>query len=174
MHKDTPVYTERTEPGPRARADHAHIPGWGADLDPAVRPAVPKERTPPRLDAPAWDAPPPQAQHVEVLRSTERPGITPIFGSTVPPSGVSGLLRRGAYRFSENDIRRWLTLLVADRVNVVEGLVEDLAHGQVPNVFAEMGGPAEWRHNRAGFMRKAMVTGAVAGVAWYLLTRRRR
>ena len=29
-------------------AAHAHIPGWGADLDPANRPAYPKERTPPR------------------------------------------------------------------------------------------------------------------------------
>jgi hypothetical protein len=33
------------------------IEGWGADRDPANRPAVPKERTPPRLDNVHWDVP---------------------------------------------------------------------------------------------------------------------
>src|SRR3712207_7304024 len=34
----------------QARQRNLHIQGWGADLDPADRPAVPMERTPPRLD----------------------------------------------------------------------------------------------------------------------------
>jgi hypothetical protein len=104
--------------------DRDSIPGWGADLDPANRPAYPKERMPPRLDVP-WERPEQQTSEVLVLHSTERPGITPVFGTSVPPSGLSGLLRKRAFRRSENDLRHWLMLMLADRVNVVEGLASD-------------------------------------------------
>ncbi len=70
----------------------------------------------------------------EVITHHERPGMTPVFGTSVPPSGLSGKMRALAFRYSENDIRHWLILLAADRVNVGEGLLEDLAHGHVPNV----------------------------------------
>lgn len=60
----------------------------------------------------------PQLQKVEILRSNERPGLTPVFGTSTPPSGLSGMLRRAAFKFSENDLRHWLILLFADRVNV--------------------------------------------------------
>jgi hypothetical protein len=102
-----------------------HIEGWGADLDPRNRPAHPKERTPPRLDNPPEGPLDFQPVTVEVLHSTERPGITPVFGTACPPAGLSGMIRRQAFRHSENDIRHWLHLLLADRVNVLEGLVED-------------------------------------------------
>ncbi len=154
-------------------ADHTGIPGWGADLDRSKRPAVPMERTPPRLPAGSGGALPQQQETVEVLRSVERPGITPIFGSSSPPSGLSGKIRRAAYRLSENDIRHWLLLLVADRVNVVEGLGQDLAAGKVPNVLGEMGIRAEWQYNRPALLRKVAVTGAVLGVGLYLMRRRR-
>jgi hypothetical protein len=84
------------------------------------------------------------------------------------------MIRAGAFRFSENDLRHWLMLLFADRVNVVEGIIEDLARGHVPNLFREMGGPAEWRYNRQGFLRKAAIAGAVAAVLLYANSRRRR
>ena len=100
------------------------IEGWGADLDPQNRPAVPRERMPARLDVP-WDQPEQQTVNVEILHSTERPGITPVFGTACPPSGLSGALRRRAFQHSENDLRHWLMLMAADRVNVVEGLLGD-------------------------------------------------
>ena len=103
----------------------------------------------------------------------ESTGMTPVFGTSVPPSGLSGKMRALAFRYSENDIRHWLILLAADRVNVGEGLLEDLAHGHVPNVFREMGMASEWRHNRAGFIGKAAIAGAVTALAVYLLRRRR-
>jgi hypothetical protein len=171
---DDTVYVENTEPQSHQKPPPANIQGWGADLDPAVRPAVPKERTPPRLNNVHWDAPEQQARTVKVYHSTERPGLTPIFGTSTPPSGVSGMIRGAAFRFSENDLRHWLMLLFADRVNVVEGIIDDLAHGHVPNLFKEMGGPAEWRYNRGGFIRKAFIAGAVVGVILYLNERRRR
>lgn len=170
----TTVHVENTEPDERRKPPPSGIQGWGADLDPAARPAVPMERTPPRFIQPHYGQPEQQPLTVKVYHSTERPGLTPVFGTSAPPSGVSGLIRKGAYRFSENDLRRWLMLLFADRVNVVEGIIDDLAHGHVPNLFIEMGGPAEWRYNRKGFVRKALVAGAVLGVLLYLNERRRR
>jgi hypothetical protein len=170
---DSPVYVEQTDPVARQQKHQPHVAGWGADLDPANRPAVPKERTPPRLDNVHRHEPAHQPRTVEVFHSTERPGLTPVFGTSTPPSGVSGQLRSLAFRYSENDVRHWLMLLGADRINVVEGLLSDLAHGHVPNLFAEMGMASEWKYNRAGFIRKAFVTGAVTALAIYLLRRRR-
>ncbi len=149
--------------------EYAHIEGWGADLDHANRPAYPRERTPPRLEGVHWDQPEQQQQTVEILKSNERPTMTPVFGTSTPPSGVSGSMRRFAFRFSENDIRHWLLLLAADRVNVVEGLVDDLSRGHIPNIFAEMGGKAELKHNPAGAARKALVVVGILGVGYLLL-----
>jgi hypothetical protein len=172
--EDTTVYVENTEPEARRKQPPAGIQGWGADLDPKVRPAVPMERTPPRFIQPHYEQPEQQPVTVKVFHSTERPGLTPVFGTSTPPSGVSGLIRAGAFRFSENDLRHWLMLLFADRVNVVEGIIDDLAHGHVPNFFTEMGGPAEWRYNRQGFIRKAVIAGGVVALLLYVNSRRRR
>ncbi len=162
--------------GPRrpGREELAHIEGWGADLDRKNRPAIPMERTPARFIHPHEGKLPQQPENVEILVSTERPGITPIFGTAQPPKGLSGMIRRVAYKWSENDLRRWLLLLAADRVNVVEGIGEDLVHGKVPNVLAEMGIKAEWEHNRAGLVKKAVIAGAVVGTVAYLMRRRER
>jgi hypothetical protein len=62
--------------------------------------------------------------------------------------------------------------MLADRIDVVEGLVDDLARGHVPNILGEMGIKAEWQHNKKGLVQKVAIGAAVAGVAWYLLSRR--
>lgn len=171
----SPAHAEATDPvAHQVHGDMSHIPGWGVDKDRKHRPAVPMERTPPRLHNVHWRAPPQQRTDVEILHSIERTGITPVFGTSVPPSGVSGRLRELAFRYSESDLRHWLILLAADRVNVGEGLLSDLAHGYVPNILAEMGAGAEWRHNRAGFLKKAAVASAVVAMAVYLVRQRRR
>jgi hypothetical protein len=173
--EDMTVYVEDTEPHEHKRTPPPGINGWGADLDPAVRPAYPMERTPPRFINVHWDRLEHQENRgVRVFHSTERPGLTPVYGTAQPPTGLSGLIRAAAFRQSENDLRHWLMLLLADRVNVVEGVIEDLTHGHVPNIFREMGGPAEWKYNRAGFYRKAAVAAAVVGVLLYMKNRRRR
>jgi hypothetical protein len=153
--------------------DHSHIQGWGADLDHANRPAYPMERTPPRLEGVHWTDIEDQPLKMKVYHSTERPGITPLFGTSSPPMGISGKIRDVAYKLSENDIRHWLLLMFADRVNVVEGIGQDLLSGHIPNIFAEMGIKAELKHNRAGFVRKAVITTAVLGIGYYLIARRR-
>ena len=78
------------------------------------------------------------------------------------------MLRYRAYRFSEGRQSRWMTLMLADRVNVVEDLLRDLSHGRLPNLAREMGLRTELQYNRAGFMRKVAVAGLlVAGVVAY-------
>ncbi|QOY96111.1 hypothetical protein IM543_09920 [Massilia sp. UMI-21] len=162
------------EPRRPSREALSHIQGWGADLDRKNRPAVPMERTPPRfIDAKPGD-PPQQPETVEVLVSPERPGITPIFGTAQPPSGLSGMIRRLAFKSTENDLRHWMLLLLADRINVVEGIAEDLARGHVPNILGEMGIKAEMKHNPAGLAKKVAITAAVVGTAVYLMKRRDR
>lgn len=156
-----------------SREQLQHIPGWGADLDRKDRPAVPMERTPPRFIHAHGEKLPQQREDVEVFVSPERPGITPIFGTAQPPKGLSGMIRRAAYKMTENDLRHWLLLLLADRVNVVEGIGEDLARGHVPNVLGEMGIKSEWKHNPQGLVKKAAIATAVVGTAYFLLRRRR-
>lgn len=150
------------------------IPGWGADLDPKNRPAVPKERIPARDIGVHWDLPEQQVQKVPVFHSTERTGITPVFGSSSPPSGLSGLLRKVGFQFSENDLRHWLILLFADRVNMVEGILQDLASGHIPNVFGEMGLRSEIKHNPKGLAQKTLVAGAAVGLVAFLIMRSRK
>lgn len=129
---------------------HPHIRGWGADLDPQKRPAYPKERMPARLQGVHWQEPEQQSQRVRVLHSIERPQLTPVFGSSVPPSGLSGLIRRRAYRRSESDMRRWLMLMFADRVDAVEGMLDDAVKS--PRAPAVLGlaavGVAAWWWSR--------------------------
>lgn len=169
------TYVETTNPVDRQHKHdgaHDHIHGWGADADPADRPAVPMERTPPRLEHLPAELERQVPRH-KIHHSTERPGITPVFGTSAPPTGASGAMRDVAFRYSENDLRHWLILLGADRVNMLEGLLSDLAHGHVPNLWKEMGLGAEWRYNRKGFIAKAVALSAIAGTVVYLMRRRR-
>ena len=51
---------------------------------------------------------------------------------------------------------------------------EDLLRGKVSNVLGEMGIKAEWRHKRAGLVRKAALAALAAGAAYYLFSSRER
>ncbi|HEX8532622.1 MAG TPA: hypothetical protein VF662_00475, partial [Allosphingosinicella sp.] len=55
----------------------------------------------------------------------------------------------------------------------VEGVVEDLGRGKVPNIPAEMGARAEWRHNKKGFATKTLVVAAVTVGLFALIQSRR-
>lgn len=161
------------QPVKRQQRDMSHIEGWGADLDRKNRPAVPMEHSPPRLPGGPVAPPSQQPERCEILISPERPHITPLFGTSAPPAGLSGQLRRMAYKLTENDIRHFLLLLAADRINVVEGIGADLISGHVPDVLGEMGIKAAWQHDRAGVIRKAAIGGVVLGLA-YLWIRDRK
>lgn len=114
-----------------------------------------------------------QPRSVEVLQSNERPTLTRVFGTSVPPSGVSGMLRRYAFRFSEGSAGHWLTLILADRINAVEGIADDLRHGTVPNIFAERGWHAAWKYDRTNVIKKVAIGAALtAAVVTFVVMRK--
>jgi hypothetical protein len=156
--------------------DPTKIKGWGIDADPENDPTYPmKNRNNGEHNGYSWERPPQQQEEagVEILHSNERPNLSATFGTSVPPAGVSGMLRRAAFKYSENSYGHWLPLMLADRVNMVEGVVEDLARGRVPNVFGEMGLKAEWKHNRKKLVTKIVVGAAVATTIYVLLRGKR-
>jgi hypothetical protein len=145
-----------------------HIKGWGVDADPADHPNYPiKHYTGDDHSRLNWHRPTLQTREdVEILMSTERPFLPAVYGTNLPPRGLSGAIRRAAFQYSENRYRHWLPLLMADRVNVVEGVLTDLAKGHVPNVYKERGWDAEWKYNRGLLVAKIAVRAAlVAGAA---------
>jgi hypothetical protein len=155
--------------------DFSHIKGWGVDIDPKNDPTYPmKRRTDEEQKGYTWDRPTQQPISVEVLHSIERPNVSAVFGTSVPPSGLSGMIRRMAFRKTENDYGHWLPLLLADRVNVVEGIIDDLMQGKVPNIFEEKGYNAEWKHDKTGLITKFAVGAAVVTAAVILLTKKSR
>lgn len=146
-------------------ADYSHIKGWGIDANPGNDPTYPmKNRTDEEQNGYTWERPPQQPVDLEVLRSVERPNITAVFGTSMPPSSLSGKLRRYAFKFSESSYGHWLPLVLADRVNVYEGLIDDLRHGHIPNYFAERGWTAEWKYNREELVKKAVTGVLIASV----------
>ena len=138
--------------------DTSQIKGWGVDADPKNDPTYPmKNRNDGEHAGYSWERPPQQPITVEVLHSNERPDLTSVFGTSTPPSGLSGMIRRFAFGYSESSYGHWLPLMLADRVSVVEGLLDDLKQGHVPNVFAERGWKAEWNLNRTSLVRRIVV-----------------
>jgi hypothetical protein len=146
--------------------DYTHIKGWGVDADPKNDPTYPmKHRNNAEHAGYSWARPTQQPIDVEVLHSNERPNLTAVFGTSTPPAGLSGVLRRIAFKYSESSYAHWLPLMLADRVNMVEGIVSDLVHGHVPNIVQERGWKAEWRHNRKNFALRLLLGAAVTSAA---------
>ena len=158
----------------RQRTDRSDtIKGWGSDLDPKMRPGVPRDKAPEIGVELLYPAIPQQVPRIRIHQSTEHGKLTPVFGTSCPPSGLSGRIRDFAYRFSEGRLSRWMSLMLADRVNVVEDIVSGLAHGRVPNIPREMGIRSEMKYNPAGFARKVLLATAItAGVVACLRMRR--
>lgn len=116
------------------------IPGWGVDLDPADRPSYPREVFDPGATGAHWHFPERQPEKRPRERSVEHEMLTPVFGTSCPPKGLSGIIRKLAYgRYSEGQSAHWLLLMAADRVDVVESRLGALAHGKPDNPIREMG-----------------------------------
>lgn len=119
------------------------IPGWGADLPMKNRPAVPKEAPAPNGTGAHWDRPQKMQPPHTILKSTEHLEMPPVFGTSCPPKGLSGLLRRWAFHHSEGRMRHWLILLAADRIDVIEGVLSDIVHLRGPRLIKETGWKTE-------------------------------
>jgi hypothetical protein len=143
------VYTPDKPPLPVSIEElRATIPGWGADLDPKDRPSVPRERFDPGASGAHWDFPERQQEKWPRERSIEHAFLTPVFGTSCPPSGLSGVIRKYAYRrYSEARAAHWLLLIAADRVNSVEANVTSLLRGHPDNPVTETGILSEFSHH---------------------------
>ncbi|HVF70486.1 MAG TPA: hypothetical protein VM940_02660 [Chthoniobacterales bacterium] len=137
------------------RIDPSQVKGWGVDADPENDPTYPmKNRTNAEHRGYTWERPAQQPASVEVLHSNERPNLSAVFGTSTPPRGLSGMLRRFAFRYNESNYGHWLPLMAADRIGVIEGFFYDLAHGRFPNVFVERGWRADWKHSRPSLIAR--------------------
>ncbi|MDQ4127571.1 MAG: hypothetical protein M3151_06460 [Actinomycetota bacterium] len=154
--------------------DPSQIKGWGVDADSKNDPTYPmKNRNDGEHAGYSWERPPQQPVTIEVLHSIERPNVTSVFGTSTPPSGLSGVFRRIAFRYSESSYGHWLPLMLADRVSVAEGVLGDLKQGHLPNVLAERGWKAEWEHNRTSLVQRILVRVVlVSAAAAYFRSRR--
>jgi hypothetical protein len=98
----------------------SEIRGWGADAALEDRPGVPAELDPPRpLGNMSLGMPTQQTVGRPSVKSRQRP-LPPVYGTAIPPRGLSGIVRRLAYRVPDYKPRRWMLLLIADRIDVIE------------------------------------------------------
>jgi len=97
----------------------ANIIGWGVDAALEHRPGVPEELPPRPIGYSSVGGPSPQTIGEPTAKSFDRP-VTPTYGTTVPLRGLSGVLRRIAYQTPAYKPRRWMLLLLADRIDVIE------------------------------------------------------
>jgi hypothetical protein len=126
----------------------ARIPGWGADLDPADRPSFPRERFDPAASGAHWDFPDRQPERWPRERSIEHEMLPPVFGTAQPPHGVSGAIRKYAYRrFGEGRAAHWLLLITADRVDATGAHLRSLATLRPDNPVTETGVLSEARRH---------------------------
>jgi hypothetical protein len=154
--------------------DTSKIIGWGVDADPDNDPTYPYRERSGDDHSGQWRRPARQEPEVELLHSIEHKLTPAVFGTSSPPKWISGWMRRLAFRWSESHWAHWMILLGADRVNMAEGLVEDLARGKLPNIPKEMGVPAEWRHNKTGLVKKVGVAALIGGGLYTLARLRSR
>lgn len=157
------MITDQTSPEDftnKRQGNHSHIKGWGIDINPDNDPTYPiKKRNNDEHEGYSWNRPALQEETVEILQSVERPNLTAVYGTSKPPSGLSGMIRRIAYKYSESSYGRWLPLILADRIDMLEGVVDDISKGHIPNIPKEIGLKSEWKYNK-----KELLVKTAAGV----------
>jgi hypothetical protein len=143
------TYTAAKPPLRTSIADlRADIPGWGADVDRADRPSVPREVYAPEATGAHWDFPDRQVEHIPRERSIEHGILPPVFGTSCPPKGLSGVLRRHAYaRYSEGRAAHWLILIAADRVDAIESHARSMLTPHPDNPVTQTGVLSERRRH---------------------------
>ena len=122
-----------TETLPMTAIERSNLSALAVDADPANRPGVPMELESPRpVGSAHWMEPERQADPGNVLKRKGLDELTPVFGTAVPPRGLSGLMRRAAYGIPEHFTSHWFALLLADRVDVMEDSAKRAAPFLVP------------------------------------------
>lgn len=142
------AYTAERPQQPDIDELRARIPGWGADLDPNDRPSVPKMKYDPEATGAHWHFPERQPENWPRERSIEHKFLTPVFGTSTPPRGLSGMIRRLAYRrYSEARAAHWLLLIAADRVDAAESHLRSFGTLRPDNPLTQTGIRSEFTHH---------------------------
>lgn len=102
------------------------VPGAAVDAPRDRRPGVPMETEPRKVGSAHWSVPEKQKDPGNILKRKGLSELTPVFGTSVPPRGISGAVRRAAYRLPEHYTSHWMLLLLADRIDAVEGAILEL------------------------------------------------
>src|SRR5690606_34863400 len=96
------------------------VPDRGIDLDPARRPGVPRLHAPEPLPNATYPPDRQPGQPSVWKHAREHKPFPPVFGTAVPAAGVSGLVRKAAFRHPDHLARHWTLLLLADRIDAWE------------------------------------------------------
>jgi hypothetical protein len=111
----------------KQRVSHSDEPVVGRDIPVYERPGVPMEHEPrPLTPTVRWNEPQRMQPVPWVTKRMELDRLTPVYSTALPPRGLSGMIRRVAYTIPESHARHWATLMLADRVDVLEHRVAKL------------------------------------------------
>ena len=122
---------------------------WGVDRDLSRRPGVPMMRAPQlwpnaRLDIEPMDP----ARSAAFKHGRPNKPWPPVFGTTCPPKGLSGVVRKWASSFPDHKPQHWLLKLLGDRVDSAEHTLRKLAPLAVPAVAAGLLGRMYLKESR--------------------------
>jgi hypothetical protein len=76
--------------------------------------------------------------------------LTPVFGTSTPPKGLSGIIRKYAYKYSEARAAHWLLLILGDRVDAWESHLGSLVTLRPDNPVTETGVLSEFSSHGLG------------------------
>jgi hypothetical protein len=146
------------QPARRGPVEGEHVIGWDRESD--RRPGVPMAGEPRRAAPVGALSEQPGIERRSHRAFLDRP--TPVFGTAQPLHGLSGALRSAAYRTGEHQARHWAILMLADRMDVLEGRLGQAAAS-----------PLEWvgatplaervRANPLPYLAGMVAGGALAG-----------
>lgn len=125
---------EQAREGRRGPVEGEHV--IGHDRDASRRPGVPMHGRPAPRDAAPIAAPARQPPREDQPHRAGLHRTTPVFGTAQPLHGLSGALRRSAYHIPEHHARHWMTLMAADRVDVLEDRIGALVAWPIEAVGA--------------------------------------
>lgn len=95
-----------------------------------------------------WELPDRQEEKWPRERSIEHEMLTPVFGTSCPPKGLSGMMRKYSYRrHSEAKAAHWLILIAADRVDAWESHLRSFATLHPDNPLTQTGVRSEFTHH---------------------------
>ncbi len=104
------------------------IPGWGIDRRIAARPGYPLE----------------QEHHID---HDTLNGLPP-YTETIPLRGLSGVVRRLAYRHPDWQPRRWMLLMLSDRIDKLESKLTPRNLAILGGIASLVAGVGVWARGR--------------------------